>query len=101
MSWSANVDAAATPAMEQVCQAIGHGSLMGARGNSGVILSQILRGLADTFSPLDAVSAPDVGAALRRASDAAYQAVLRPVEGTILTVVRVATEAVERAADRR
>ena len=38
--------------MEQVCEAIRHGSLMGARGNSGVILSQILRGLADTFSPL-------------------------------------------------
>jgi len=93
----ANVDAGETPAMEEVCQAIRHGSLMGARGNSGVILSQILRGLADTFSPLDAVSAPDVGAALRRATDAAYQAVLRPVEGTILTVVRMATEAVERA----
>jgi hypothetical protein len=45
-----------TASMERVCQAIRHGSLMGARGNSGVILSQILRGLADTFSPLDAVS---------------------------------------------
>src|SRR5713226_5413596 len=46
--------------MEQVCEAIRHGSLMGARGNSGVILSQILRGLADTFAPLEAISAPDV-----------------------------------------
>ena len=63
---------------------------MGARGNSGVILSQILRGLADTFSPLDAVSGADVVAGLRRAADAAYEAVLRPVEGTILTVVRSA-----------
>ena len=51
----------ATP-MQQVCEAIRHGSLMGARGNSGVILSQILRGLADTFSPLDAVSGTDVAA---------------------------------------
>ena len=83
--------------MEDVCQAIRHGSLMGARGNSGVILSQILRGLADTFSPLDAVSGLDVVAGLRRATDAAYEAVLRPVEGTILTVVRSAAESVEHA----
>ena len=83
--------------MEQVCEAIRHGSLMGARGNSGVILSQILRGLADTFSPLESISAPDVVAGLRRAADAAYEAVLRPVEGTILTVVRLAAEAVEQA----
>jgi DAK2 domain fusion protein YloV len=83
--------------MEQVCEAIRHGSLMGARGNSGVILSQILRGLADTFSPLEAISGADVAAGLRRATDAAYEAVLRPVEGTILTVVRLATESVERA----
>src|SRR5690349_1915672 len=82
--------------MQEVCQAIRHGSLMGARGNSGVILSQILRGLADTFSPLDAVSGADVAAGLRRAADAAYEAVLRPVEGTILTVVRTAAESVER-----
>jgi uncharacterized protein len=83
--------------MEQVCEAIRHGSLMGARGNSGVILSQILRGLADTFAPLESISAPDVIAGLRRATDAAYEAVLRPVEGTILTVVRLAAEAVEHA----
>jgi DAK2 domain fusion protein YloV len=89
--------AGGTDDMEEVCQAIRHGSLMGARGNSGVILSQILRGLADTFSPLDAVSGTDVAAGLRRAADAAYQAVLRPVEGTILTVVRAAAESVEQA----
>jgi DAK2 domain fusion protein YloV len=83
--------------MEAVCEAIRHGSLMGARGNSGVILSQILRGLADTFSPLETISGTDVVAGLRRATDAAYEAVLRPVEGTILTVVRLAAESVERA----
>ncbi len=82
--------------MADTCAAIKHGSLMGARGNSGVILSQILRGLADTFAPLDSVSGADVVAGLRRASDAAYEAVLRPVEGTILTVVRAAAEAVEQ-----
>jgi hypothetical protein len=84
--------------MQQVCEAIRHGSLMGARGNSGVILSQILRGLADTFAPLDRVAAADLIVGLRRATDAAYQAVLRPVEGTILTVVRMAAEAVEHTA---
>jgi DAK2 domain fusion protein YloV len=83
--------------MKQVCEAIRHGSLMGARGNSGVILSQILRGLADTFSSLDTVTGTDVAAGLRRATDAAYEAVLRPVEGTILTVVRAAAESAEGA----
>ena len=97
------LDGAAEAApMAEVCEAIAHGSLMGARGNSGVILSQILRGLADTFSPLDDDRpATDVAAGLRRAADAAYQAVLRPVEGTILTVVRSAAEAVERAVTER
>src|SRR5229473_7639847 len=60
-----------TGAMGEVCEAIRHGSLMGARGNSGVILSQILRGLADTFAPLDVVAAADVATGLRRAADAA------------------------------
>lgn len=83
--------------MAEVCRAVSHGSLMGARGNSGVILSQILRGLADTFSNLDGATGSDLATGLRRATDAAYQAVLRPVEGTILTVVRAATEAVEAA----
>src|SRR5436190_11486895 len=83
--------------MAEICHAVSHGSLMGARGNSGVILSQILRGLADTFSDHDEASAADLVAGFRQATDAAYQAVLRPVEGTILTVVRAATEAVEAA----
>ena len=93
----AQLDAGGTPTMEPVCAAIRHGSLMGARGNSGVILSQILRGLADTFSPLAAVAGADLATGLRRAADAAYEAVLRPVEGTILTVVRMAAESGERA----
>jgi fatty acid kinase len=83
--------------MAEICHAVSHGSLMGARGNSGVILSQILRGLADTFSDRDQASGADLVTGFRRATDAAYQAVLRPVEGTILTVVRAATEAVEAA----
>jgi DAK2 domain fusion protein YloV len=84
-------------AMAEVCQAVAHGSLMGARGNSGVILSQILRGLADTFRAVEWVTAAELTVALRTAADAAYQAVMRPVEGTILTVVRWAAEAAEGA----
>ena len=68
---------------------------MGARGNSGVILSQILRGLAEVCAPLTSLGPTDVVAAMRRAADAAYEAVLRPVEGTILTVVRETAEAIE------
>ncbi|MCU1429238.1 MAG: domain fusion protein YloV [Actinomycetia bacterium] len=93
-SVSAELDTAES--MEEVCHAISRGSLMGARGNSGVILSQILRGFADEFSPLEAIDAAALASGLRRASDAAYQAVMRPVEGTILTVVRAAAEASER-----
>ncbi len=85
--------------MPDVCRAVAHGSLMGARGNSGVILSQVLRGLADTFSPLESVGGADIATGLRRAADAAYAAVLRPIEGTILTVVRESAEAAERYRD--
>ncbi|HET9730412.1 MAG TPA: DAK2 domain-containing protein [Acidimicrobiia bacterium] len=84
--------------MPEVCHAISRGSLMGARGNSGVITSQILRGLVDGYSELDEITTADVAAGLRRGADAAYQAVMRPVEGTILTVAREAAEAVEAAA---
>lgn len=83
--------------MDEVSAAIAHGSLMGARGNSGVILSQILRGFSDTFRPLADVGTNDLVSALDTASEAAYQAVLRPVEGTILTVLRVAAEAAAEA----
>ena len=83
--------------MPEVCRALAHGSLMGARGNSGVILSQILRGMSETFSRNGPIDAGVFTQGLRRAADAAYQAVLRPVEGTILTVVRTAAEAAERA----
>ena len=80
------------------CRAVAHGSLMGARGNSGVILSQILRGLTSTFEQAVDVGPRAVASALSSASAAAYEAVLRPVEGTILTVVR---EAAARRVQRR
>jgi hypothetical protein len=80
-----------------ICRAVGHGSLMGARGNSGVILSQVLRGLVGVIADAGPVDGAVLARALRASSDAAYQAVMRPVEGTILTVVRHAAEAAERA----
>jgi DAK2 domain fusion protein YloV len=75
-----------------VCGAISHGSLMGARGNSGVILSQILRELAATLRAADARGGLVLADALTNAADAAYGAVSRPVEGTILTVMRAVAE---------
>jgi uncharacterized protein len=83
--------------LSEVCKAISHGSLMGARGNSGVILSQILRGLVSVIGDAGGCDGPTFARALRAAADAAYQAVMRPVEGTILTVVREAAEAAEAA----
>ena len=85
--------------MAPVCQAMARGSLMGARGNSGVILSQILRGLADQWAPLDGIGPADLAAGLRRASQAADAAVMRPVEGTILTVLRDAATGAAEAAE--
>jgi DAK2 domain fusion protein YloV len=79
--------------MASTCKAISHGSLMGARGNSGVILSQVLRGLADVFAEGDECDTASFVRALDAASTAAYGAVMRPVEGTILTVVRESAEA--------
>lgn len=86
--------------MEPTCRAISHGSLMGARGNSGVILSQILRGLASTLAEVkdQRASATNVADALKKASVAAYEAVLKPIEGTILTVVRESADAAAAAA---
>ena len=80
------------PSLAAVCKAVAHGSLMGARGNSGVILSQLLRGLTGRLGRQDPAGPADVADALVVASDLARQAVVRPVEGTILTVARAAGE---------
>ena len=89
----------ASDTFASTCQAVSHGSLMGARGNSGVILSQILRGIAGTFSTVTEVSGAKLAEALKAASVAAYDAVLKPIEGTILTVVRESADAAVIAAD--
>ena len=92
---SVSAELAQAKSMGDVCHAISRGSLMGARGNSGVILSQILRGLADECREHAEVGATQLVKGFRNASDAAYEAVMRPVEGTILTVVRSIAEAIE------
>ena len=89
----------ASPGLDATCEAISHGSLMGARGNSGVILSQILRGLSATLKTAQTSGAHRVAEALKAASAAAYEAVLKPIEGTILTVVRETAEAATKAAN--
>ena len=83
-----------------IASKLAHGALLGARGNSGVILSQTLRGLAQGLDKKDTFSAPDLAAALQEASRLAYRAVIKPVEGTILTVVRQSAEAAQRSAER-
>lgn len=83
-------DLAPDAPMASVSRAIAHGSLMGARGNSGVILSQLLRGLVEKF-PLDGDVDPQLlASSLEYADELARQAVVRPVEGTILSVARAA-----------
>lgn len=84
--------------MAELCAAVSHGSLMGARGNSGVILSQILRGLSGRVKEVESVDGALFAAALTDAATAAYGAVLTPIEGTILTVVRESAEAATAAA---
>jgi DAK2 domain fusion protein YloV len=79
--------------MVAVAEAISYGSLMGARGNSGVILSQILRGLADAVRQEEGMDAGVLTDGLVRAAAGAYQAVQHPVEGTILTVASGAAQA--------
>jgi DAK2 domain fusion protein YloV len=88
--------------MGGTCDAIAHGSLMGARGNSGVILSQVMRGLVAKLRGVTggSATAAEFAEALKSASVASYEAVLKPIEGTILTVVRETADAAVVAASR-
>ena len=85
--------------MEAVCKAISSGSLRGARGNSGVILSQLLRGMTKVVKEKEEIDIPTMAASFDKAVETAYKAVMKPKEGTILTVAKgVATKANELAA---
>lgn len=81
-----------------VAHAASHGALMGARGNSGVILSQILRGIARSLDAKETASAADLAAALSEGAATAYRGVIKPVEGTMLTVARDSAVEAEAAA---
>jgi DAK2 domain fusion protein YloV len=82
----------------QIAHQMAHGALMGARGNSGVILSQIWRGFARSMDEKEIYRAQDLAAACREAAATAYKGVVKPVEGTILTVARAVSDAATRAA---
>lgn len=83
----------------EVAQRFAYGALMGARGNSGTIFSQLLKGFAEQLRSADVLGAPEFACACKRAVQHAYAAVTDPVEGTILTVAREATETLERGAE--
>ncbi|MEE8392209.1 MAG: DAK2 domain-containing protein, partial [Anaerolineae bacterium] len=83
----------------QVARQMAHGALMGARGNSGVILSQIWRGFARSLDDKDVYRAQDLADACQEAATTAYKGVIKPVEGTILTVARVVADEATRAAE--
>jgi uncharacterized protein len=95
----AEAEAVADPSADRVAQAISFGALMGARGNSGVIASQIFRGMADGLGGKQRFGGADLAHALTQGTATAYKAVAKPVEGTILTVVREAAAAAVSAAD--
>ena len=82
----------------EVAKKLSKGLLMGARGNSGVILSQIFRGVSMAFEGKKEVNAVELAAAFKNGAKVAYKAVMRPVEGTILTVIREASDAVVKYA---
>ena len=86
------VKANATDTVGHLADRFAYGALMGARGNSGVILSQIWRGFANGLEGVTEMTGPDLSRALDAAREKAYKAVMRPVEGTMLTVIRVAAE---------
>ena len=98
MSAAKEVTALNKPAMKDLAKAISSGSLRGARGNSGVILSQLLRGFTKAIKEEKEIDVLALAAACQRARDTAYKAVMKPKEGTILTVASgIATKAAEMA----
>lgn len=78
--------------IDQIANAASNGSLMGARGNSGVILSQLFRGFAKGLKGLERITTEDIATAFKLGADTAYKAVMKPIEGTILTVARECAE---------
>ena len=84
------------PDMEEFCEIVGESILLGARGNSGTILSQIIQGFLDGFDGKEEVTVNDVKVSFKLAKEKAYRAVTEPVEGTMLTVIRRVAEEAEK-----
>ena len=87
------------PTVSEVASQMAQGAFFGARGNSGVILSQFFKGLSDALQEKECLSGDDLARAFGCATEAAYSSVGNPVEGTMLTVIRQAAEAVQRSVD--
>lgn len=85
--------------LPDIAKIIANAALRGARGNSGVILSQLIRGMQKKLSSVSEADCKDIASAFRGAADSAYRAVMKPTEGTILTVARMMAEAAEEKAD--
>ena len=98
LSAAKEVAAVENPTMEALARAISSGSLRGARGNSGVILSQLFRGFTKEIKTVDVITTSVLSDAFNRATETAYKAVMKPKEGTILTVAKgMADKAAELA----
>lgn len=100
MSAAGDVQAITDMNMDDLCKAMSSGSLKGARGNSGVILSQLLRGFTKVIKGLEVIDVQAVALALEKATETAYKAVMKPKEGTILTVARGISEKAMEIKDR-
>lgn len=100
MSAAKEVNGLDNPTMESLAKAISSGSLRGARGNSGVILSQLLRGFTKIIREYDEVDSEILAVAFQKAVETAYKAVMKPKEGTILTVARGMSEKIQELAGK-
>ncbi|MBP5533261.1 MAG: DAK2 domain-containing protein, partial [Lachnospiraceae bacterium] len=92
MSAVTEVNGLENPSMEELSKAISSGSLRGARGNSGVILSQLLRGFTKVIKTVETIDIETMANAFQKAVETAYNAVMKPKEGTILTVAKGGAE---------
>jgi DAK2 domain fusion protein YloV len=100
MSAAKEVQALSDPTMESLAKAISGGSLRGARGNSGVILSQLFRGLTKEIKTVEIIDTKVLARAFKRATETAYKAVMKPKEGTILTVAKGMADKAEELAEK-
>ncbi|MDD7208571.1 MAG: DAK2 domain-containing protein [Lachnospiraceae bacterium] len=99
LSAAKEVGAITEPTIANICKAISNGSLRGARGNSGVILSQLFRGFTKAVSKSDGLGKDEITAGFTRAVETAYKAVMKPKEGTILTVAKGMADKAEELVD--